>query len=339
MWQKPWIKFYLILILFSVNTSKAKVAPAVGPSTMEESTLLFQNAQSAYRLHQFKEVIRLLSRFIQRYPGTPGYLSAHLMLGRSYIHSQQPRNALAPLKYFIHASGWTEDSLKARLNISRAYYLTGQYQKAMLSAIEVMEPGTRHPVIIPRDIFNSGLLQKSWAHIGLKQHRRAKQTLDSFFAKFPGRNPLKPRHLATQARRLEIELKAIECSQLTTGKILEEAEVRNRMKARGTCFLETLVPLQSGFKAGDPYWAKQARLAVAKSYLDFIQACNHPPKPPGKRTPIQLKRYKQELVQVLAHDCREYRTKALGMLNDWKNSLPESMVPQLALLIKDLGSY
>lgn len=277
----------------------------VGPTSAEESMLLWMEGKSAFEKKKYSDAVRSLQRIVDRYPGTKAYTEAHYYLGLSYLRSKEPSKALAPLKYYVQAKLDRSELILAKLALSRAYSEARKHHEGFLASEELLEMHRQQP--LKSDAFGEALLLKTRALIGLAKWDDANATLDTFFT--ADSKDSKSSSVRTEAYRLQAESKVHECKgfpKLDSKGRAKEADVRADLVKRGNCVLELQGILQKTMDLDvESPWTLEARTLVKSAFQDFEHACLNPPPPPGKLSALQLKRYKAELSEALKKDCGE----------------------------------
>ncbi len=347
MWRWPLsIKAFILGVLcfipFALSETKT-LHTSIGPTSQEEQEFLWKEGEQAFEKGDFKGALRPLERLIHRYTASPNHLKAHLLLGKSYLRTHMALQAISPLKFYVEATGRTEGGLRSRLLLSQAYLESGKTHQALLSAQEVLKT-TRPPSqdiwpkdIWPKDIWIEGLLQKSLAQIKLGQDPQALLVLDLAKTKLieqEGLNPLKGK-----ASWIELLLKTRACARLANKNIpLQEGQVRDQLERRGICLTEALILFLGVLQSLETNLADSATQEILQSFKNYSQVCTHPPGPPGRRTPKQLKTYHLELQEILAKDCKLKHQKAFELLSSLKNQVPPAMQSHIETVLKGTGT-
>src|SRR5690242_18744119 len=105
------------VVMFLLVSSSYGAPTSLGPTSNEEAEILWKQGQSALQNSEFQDAANSLQRFVDRYPSKPGYLKAHLLLGKALFGLGKAQESLAPFKYFISATGTRIESIEARLAI------------------------------------------------------------------------------------------------------------------------------------------------------------------------------------------------------------------------------
>lgn len=319
------LAYALCIPFFWVNDSSAGVIEStqVGPSFSKEAQILWQKGKSAFGAGNYAAAAENFKRYLHRYPSTQHYSEAFLLLGISYLRDQKFKEAISPLKSYVEKRGFDQEGLRARISLGNAQVKVKKYHEALLTAAEII--GTSYQKTIPFTIYLSALLLKSKAYIGLDQDFKSKRNLGAFEKQIRSKPNLNLSTLKSEASFLEIWLKTRECSRLASSPTLAEQETRSLLNKRGTCLLETLTLLQPTLEIGDDRWLDDSKTLILRGIQEYYQRTQNPPRPPGKRTPIELKRYQEELVDILTQDYQEFRSKAIEITATLKRKTPEGL--------------
>ena len=145
---------------------------SAGTSAPEAAPVLWEEGKAAFDRGRYRSSIFFLKRLVDRYPGAPGYLEAHRMLGNAYIELKRPDLGIAPLRHYAEALGIDSVAgLRAHLLYGRSLVNSKYFHEAELIADEV-EKGTRPILNQERDEDTAlaaaeALLLKSEALFGL----------------------------------------------------------------------------------------------------------------------------------------------------------------------------
>ena len=315
MWQ--WL---LISLLVVTTHSFAGVPPSSrGPTSDEEAALLWKDGQKAYDLSNYSEAIQNLQRLVDRYPGKPGYLQAHYLLGHSLVKSGDTKHAIEPLRYFIAASSPADESWSARLLLAQAYLDTGKFQEAKLTALEIQNRINQKnlPAISP-DFVIEAVLVRSAALFGLKHFAEAAQLSQSAEGLL---TPQSSAALTGKTLLHGLKMKTFQCSQLGSKGPLSEAQLRNQFDRRGSCLLEALLIFQRIAKAEDTLSLDTAEKELGLAFQTYRHACLSPPQASGVvRTPKQALQFRAELGNSLFQDFKKVANRSQELLTSWKSS-------------------
>ena len=116
-----WLLIALGTLVSLVPTSAYAVETGNGPTSQQESDILWTDGQKAFDTGAYQDAVNDLSRLVDRYPGSTGYLEAHRLLGRSLMLLGRTAEAIAPLQAYITATGNRELGLTTRLWLGDAY--------------------------------------------------------------------------------------------------------------------------------------------------------------------------------------------------------------------------
>lgn len=332
----------------------AQGAPTeLGPVSAEEAALLWKDGDSAFESRDYQRAVTLLQRLVDRYPGHVGFLESHRLLGEAYLalseqeeekgNSEQARalaiRALPPLRYYSSGSRDFAAAARAKILLGHAFLASGKLHEALLCALEIGK-GVPRP---PAPVRVQGLLLKTLAQLALKRHGEAERTLSSARRLLNEKEPA-PGPLRGETAFVELRFRTDQCARLPSARRMGEAQARTQIARRGACLLEALLTYRTALEAGDPHYARKATRATRLSIEGHVQACLDPPAPlplkPQDRTPLQLQRYREELVLGLRDDCAKTRRLGAEIVTSWlgadaKVKLPGEG-PALALSIAKL---
>ncbi|HLD99675.1 MAG TPA: tetratricopeptide repeat protein [Bdellovibrionota bacterium] len=320
-------RWLLILIIASsaINHSLSHAADtSTGPAAPADAEILWNDGKAAFERGDFETAAYALKRIVDRYPGYPGYLEAHRLLGESFLRLDKPKAAIAPLKYYISGTRDAQNAARTRLSLGEAYLALKQFREAYLTALEI----EKSPNPLPE-----GQLLRAQANIGLNRDAEALRIVSSV------RKSLPPSAIP-RASWIELRLKTRACSRLASRSPLEEGYVLEQMDRRSTCLLEAMLLFQKTLELENPDFAEKARTEMLSAYELYSQVCLNPPRPPGKkRSQIELKRYRIELSTLLRKKCNRHYQEASALLESWapaKAALKAAAEPVLKRL-RDLA--
>ena len=315
----------LVLLNICISGSALAIDSSSGPRSAFEAQVLYREGSAAFGAKDYQQATNFLQRFVDRYPGNPGYLESHLLLGRSLLELGRSKDALAPLQYFIQGSKDFEKTARTRLILCETYLKLHDAHEAYLSALEIERlAGVTH---LSREVTAEGLLYKIQALLDLKQEKRASIT----FSAAKKLTVELPQLAETQAHVawLDQQLKLVPCNQLPSRGPLEEDQVRAQMDRKGICLNEATLIYRALLETGSNYWPERATKALAQSYENYAKFCAHPPLPPRntkkKRTKEQLAQYQAELADRIVQDCELREKPAYDVLTQLKQTLPKNL--------------
>lgn len=314
-------------------TAPHKGAIIVEPKpALDEATLLWDEAQTLIRGGKLGESAFRLQRLIAKFPASPHFLEAHWTLADVLMQQRKYEEAKKPLKYFIGATGKSNPGHAARLRLGRAQLKTGKPKEALLTALDVLNGLGKHQN--DHSLPANALLLKAWALLALDKDSEA-QLAHSSSEKYA---------VTAEAVRLEQEFKLRTCRLLPSPAVqkngVEEGDLRAALKRRATCLLEGTVFLlkaaESPVATERAQWVEDSQKTLAQDYAAYARLVQTPPKPPGKRSAIELQRYRDELRQVLVADFNEFRGKVFDLLETWKKTGPAAILEAVQSLEKSL---
>ena len=110
------------------------------------------------------------------------------------------------------------------------------------------------------------------------------------------------------------------------------------LKKKGTCLLESLIAYKDSLFTNETNWLNHSRTTITLGFKQFDRDCKNPPNPPGKRTKTELKRYREELADLLSQDCQNIQARARGMLQSWAEDKATPNPVHLEKLAQDIES-
>jgi tetratricopeptide (TPR) repeat protein len=145
--------------------------------------------------------------------------------------------------------------------------------------------------------------------------------------------------LRAELEWLALKMKSRDCMKIEAGGLLTENQVFDLAERRGSCLLEAAFILRRAFELDpldSPEDEQESMEKVVEEFLNgftlYTKSCMNPPNPPGKRSRVQLKRYKAELVDRLQGKCEEKRKLAGSFVDGWKTSLSPNRAKLLGSL-------
>jgi TolA-binding protein len=336
MWQ--WLLILISILNISILSPCFGAPTSSGPVSDEEAQVLWEEGSSAVLHSRFLDASHSLQRYIDRYPGHPHYIKAHLLLGQALIESGKFPKAIPILKNFIASTSNSTDLAQARIWLGKAYLGAEKFQEAQLLSREIDEMAKKHP--LPETLFYQSVLNKARALIGLNRNEQAKQLLESNEKTLVNNNN---QVLTSETLKLFLELKNIECSQLPSKERLDESQLSNQLERRGLCLLEYLLIFRKLLKNGEPKSLTIATEQVTGAFHAYAKTCASPPSLtsayyPGK-TPTEFKRFQAELTDQLKRDCKQKGNEALELLKSWKPGLSTASTQSLLQATQSLETY
>lgn len=311
------------LALFSLSYALAASNPLEG-----EAEFLWSNGRTAYESGQTREAIRLLDRFIKKYPGSAGFLDAHDLIARSYFKTHNYKKALVPMKYFTEAqSVYTDKGLRARLLLVDIYLALGQKEKAYLQSQECVRASRE----------NKGELQSRHLFLSRAQEAKtllAQKKLNEVDDILKTLNAPKDGSIS-QTELLVLELaraqyQSARCSLYATDKIQPENKWKLQMETKANCLQDLAVKIHENWKSDfDSDSAIQALTELDKLSKSFYVSCGNPPQPLAKMSAQQKRQSSLELKQWMKPICRDNLSKLLDLLNAWPPPSAKGMVERL----------
>ncbi len=322
----------------SASPTPSLSGPAAGPASDEEARILWVDGKKAMDEGRYDQAIVPLERLVARYPGYPGFIESRLLLGKALLQQGRPKDAQPYLKDYIQDQGTSAEAIRARLLLIRTRLALGEYNEALLGAIEVSRWVNNKPELLAET-----LLLKARAQIGLKQDMRAESTLDSAKKTLTDQMPAS---LRTEAFAAGLKLKLLACAKFPSAGPLDESQIRDQLDRRGTCLLQSLLIHRQALAAGDMALARLAQSELTQAARNYSHTCSNPPPPPPitigpdktrkTRTAQQVKTYNREMSVVLEQDCRAKLKQGYDLTQGWKESLPTSTAPLLTELSTEL---
>lgn len=316
----------LIPLLLIAAQTKAPAAPShLGPVSESEAALLWKDGRADFEKKDFESAIPRLRRLIDRYPGYRGFQEAHRMLGISYLETDRAKEALPVLKAYAGSVTKPAEKASAKLLLARAYLRTNQPNEALLLSAEVARmPLGSHPRLTAE-----ALLLKAQAAMAQgpsrENDRRAEDSIRAARKKAKGHETAE---LLGEAELTALELKLRACGRFPSAARLSEEQAIDQLGRRGTCLLETVPTFKAILDSGDPATSRLGGTRMVAGFESYVETCRVPPEPLEKRSPEQLKKYREELVRRLAGPCQGNLSTALEIVEEsWSfdpKDLPEA---------------
>ena len=330
----------LFLFVLAPGLCWSSVDTSTGPAPVQDAAVLLEEGQRLLEAGKYNEAIYPLKRLVDRHPGSPDYLNAHLLLGEAFLKNNQPAQAVEPLRFYSSTLLRKPDAEvsavnRARSSLGRAYLALRKYKEAFLVAKEIEKSlGTSEPAGDP-DLLNA-LLIKTHALYEQGKDKKAETSLAAA-AKLLSANP--PAALAGETHFLQQQLKLRSCSLLPSRGKLTEDQVRAQLSRKGLCLQEALLAFRKVASTGAAGWAEKAKTEILGAFQAYSRNCAAPPEPPvtrtkGRRSPQQLKQYLLELKHVLKADCQEKMQQASSLLSEWAGQSSA----EAAILFSETGS-
>ncbi len=305
-----------------IGVSYATTPPSAGPRYDEEAPITWKKANQKRALGQFSQAAWLYRRITSRYPGFKYYHEAHLRLGLCELANRKWAEAIEPLKYYAHYKGYSKLGLQARVHLGNAYLGVKKNHEALLLSKEILDRGVLKKNQLTPEIKLGALLLKTQALIALKRNKRAQSSFDAYESLL-NKNSIKENlvsknEITSKGGFLKVVLKLHICESYPTQEKLSEEATRDQLQWRGRCHLESLNLAFESFKRNDNLkWFKPTLAKIKSSILNYGKYCLNPPSPTGKLSPIELKRYRDELVQILKKDCKKILNEAQRIVGSW----------------------
>lgn len=299
----------LIISVFLVTSLQA--APSSrGAAPASEAQVLWSEGKKAYESGDCKEAIRNLRRLVDRHPGTANGIDARGMLGRCYLRTGSPAEAIPFLKAYSSTRGTSLEGWLGRVDLGRAYLEAGKTHEALL---EVHAATTAK---VSKEIQARALILKAQTHLFLKENLKAEKALSSARKSLSETKDLASdtlKHMQSEISYLELALKARICERLGVQNPLAEGHVLGQMQRRGLCLEEAAVQFRKLAETGLEPWISRARDLMDKAFAAYQRAADAPPNPPGRFSASELKKYKTELSERLVREVEAAR-KRIGDL-------------------------
>src|SRR5690242_7776993 len=131
MWQ--WLSIPIILLC-----SLCLGAPtSSGPISDEEATTLWQEGEAALSSSRFEDAVNSFQRYVDRYPGSPNYLKAHVFLGGALMDLGKPGQDIPLITNYLTSTSNNTDSARRRLSIGHAYFELKKLKEAYLTSLKI----------------------------------------------------------------------------------------------------------------------------------------------------------------------------------------------------------
>lgn len=290
---------------------------SVGPRSDAEATLLWSEGSNAAASGDCLHAVTPLRRFADRYPGHENYLRAHFLLGRCDLANGETAEAIRALRYFLGGADAraSADYLPAKTMLARALLKIGDPAEALLAATEL----EREAGQLSQPALAEALILKAEALATRHEDERSLRSLDS------------ARHLLTAAKDdraldalrseaawLALLLNTHDCARYPSHERMDEAQARSQLDRRGDCEMSGLLLFREVAGLKSSAWIDRSAGDLLTSFDDYAKACVSPPLPRGKRAPVQLRRYKDELRAMLTDACLHRYQEARSLMERWR---------------------
>ncbi len=311
---------------------------STGPLSDEEAQVLWREGRKSFQNHQYQDAIPYLQRLADRYPDKPGYFESHLLLGQAFLGLHRPREAIAPLQFFLNSKRARPEAVEALLTLSSAYLDLGKFSEAHLSILEIEQTSSR--LFLPEETRLRIVLLKAQVLFELNQDSRSLEALSTAKKKLRNQTPIA---IQGQAALLQLKLKLRACQRPTSPDVMKEAQVKLHSEQNGVCLLEALLDWHTLLKISDPRSVEHGSDELAKGFQLYAQNCAHPVKKwPVRslksRAPAERLNYAAELTDEVKQDCQNKLNQALGLLQSWKPPIESPAFKQVQSTLETLIS-
>lgn len=312
MWHWRSLKALALGLALSTWALPALGAPSsIGSVSEEEASILWKDSKTEYEQGRYGEAIPKLRRYLDRYPGYPGYLEARMMLGHALLEKGDPKGALPLLRDFATTTLPASRSIRGSLLLARAYLKLNRYAEANLLLTGLVRGAARKIPLAHAE----ALLLRSQALVSLKLDRKAGADLDSawkLLVSTPA--PLPVAALRAEAVHYRLEHKRRSCDRLFPNRApgepeWDEGQIRDRLHRRSACLQEALLVLQDIFEgpldeSSNP-WHRKIGASMSEALRLQSKLCSEPPLPRQGRNSKEFAKLREEMAQVLAQDCKQ----------------------------------
>ena len=364
--------FLLPLFIPNVGFSETNEVSSRGPTYEAEAAILWEKSIESLKKSQFDIAVPALQRLVDRYPayggngGYEGNLDSRLLLGQALLKRNRPKEALAPLKYYIEATSPTlpdapsdqtssdtgdtgnfqknfqviplpYKTLIARVLLGQALLKIGRATEAYLLVLEIQN--LWRGKVIPHNLSTEILLLNTQALFSLGKQKDAEIAISS------ARDSLKNvhstvLHASVFLNDIEIQLKA--CSLLGNPANWTRSKENPRSTAStstSTSEMEAQVldqmnrrgtclkqTLLNFRKIMDTLEENSAESAEKQIEAAYLKY----------RSQVLSSRFQIELRNQLLKNYKSSVLDAQELLTSWKQSLSPKMQPTLGKLTKQL---
>jgi tetratricopeptide (TPR) repeat protein len=320
MWP-GFFKFAILILLLA--PSAYAIETGAGPSTKSEGQVLFNDGRDDYAAGKYTDAIPLLQRLVDRYPGVPSlsdYHEVRLWLGKSYLETGENEKAIRQFRAYLEGAIRKANRENALIWIGQAYLNLGKYDEAYLTSVEIGQDAEKDPS--RKELQVEALLLRARALLGFGGSRNG-ETAEHVLAsadqlvQTSGNSQLN-----AQTATLLLEQKFAKCTEfLSPKKAVSEKDATEKLDRRASCLAEGLPIYQRAIHANDTPSSARANELIKEAYGALWKICGAPPPPtrlkPTDRTPLQKKRYLQELSSRLTQDCQRQTDLALDIVRNW----------------------
>lgn len=320
----PW------LLIVSLNTALSLAGTSsTGPVSPTEADILWTDARKALDDRKLETAVPLLTRLVDRYPGYPGHLESHFILGQTLLTLKQDKKAIPYLRFYVSGAKSPEDLGIGRISLGWALIRTQKYQEAYLTSLEL----EKLKAYVPH-----ALLLRARAQVGLKRNDDAILSLAALpkdLTPFAGNNWLPGEVLDTQHF-----VKLAQCKNLASRKPTPENDAIESVEKQSACLMESFLIFEKLVTTSLTVPIERALVDAKTAWKVFHQSCMNPPPPKYKdQKPREAKdfvRYKKELRSLLSKKYTATKTQLKDFLDDWRK---RTTAEDKTLIVKFINAY
>lgn len=269
-----------------------RLVDQVSSEEKAKASELWNKALEAFSARTYKSSIKLLTEYVEKYPGTPDSIEARYFLGQSYLFTKSAKEAIPYFTSVIEIRGRTVLGNEARCYLGQSYLDESKFTEAYLVSEELLSQDAIGP-----NLRAKALLIRAHAQVGLKQNVEAEKTLVAFQTVAES-DPELERETAASFL-VSLLLKENHCNSLPSEKALPEDQVMDQIARKGICILEmgTLLVKASKRLSGEELLL--ASESLTKSLSEYRKNCESPPLGRGKMNAARMKTARAELSEKL----------------------------------------
>ncbi|MCM0606427.1 MAG: hypothetical protein KA715_10085 [Xanthomonadaceae bacterium] len=316
-------------LLLTLNSNAELPIPSQSPSPrpsnianvvlkLETPEEYLEQAETKTKALQFKEVIKLYTDYLRKFPAHAQYLHTRYLLGLAYIQEREWKLAATELNTVIEKWQITPDSLDARLKLATASIEIKKWSEAVLIAQEILDNSPNESPLRPE----AHWLQAR-AHFENHNPLEAKKAADRFFSESGGKN-LNPLSTA-ELYRIQLRMKLSDCKAKKLPKILAEQEWISQFQNQSLCLFESIPILKSIAKQDQAKVLNQAVREWNEIYDSYVVQPKKIPQPKLRIKPKQLKQYRLEMSQFSQVEQQKLKGQIGDVIGAWEKEVPPEM--------------
>jgi len=269
-----------------------RLVDQVSAEEKAKASALWNQSLEAFSARSYKSSIKLLTEYVDKYPGTLDSIDARYFLAQSHLFTKNAKAALPLLTSVIEIRGKSALGNEARTYLGQAYLDESKFTEAYLVSEELLSQES-----IGTTFRAKALLLRAHAQAGLKQNLEAEKTLVAFQT-IAESDPELERETAGSFL-VSLLLKANHCDALPSSKALPEDQVIDQISRKSLCILEMGTLLVKASKRLSEDELLVAAETVTKSLAEYSKDRETHPLAIGKKNAAKMKTARAELSEKL----------------------------------------